>query len=356
MEEMEEVWRRPKLNDEEDCPIEIQKKWTGVMRGKGDRSLIGKIVLERRIGKDTARIMMERVWKVVKPLEFQEIDRNCYVITFVSRRDKLRVMNGCPWLFENHLFVLKEFDGETQPSMIDFDHAFLWIQMLNLPLSYMNKMMGEVIGRSMGEVVEVDVLEDGSGWGRCLRVKVEYDLRKPLARGRTIVVDGKTCWVPFQYEKLPRMCFKCGRIVHEKEGCKESAESSSQYSVWLRAITQLRKTTVQKGEQKEKEKREEREDQGSQNLNIVKEDGVFQKDEIREEMEEIGSKARKEEIKLTETQVGEPQSPDLLQDVNKGRPSGTEKQKEFQVSISGNEQLIEHLCVGEGDNSKRVSR
>ncbi|XP_042942757.1 uncharacterized protein LOC122276936 [Carya illinoinensis] len=274
MEEMEVVWRRLKLNDEEDCPIEIQKRWTGVMQGKEDRSLIGKIVLERRIGKDTARTMMKRVWKVGKPLEFQEIDRNCYVITFASRRDKLRVMSGCPWLFDNHLFVLKDFDGETQPSMIDFDHACLWIQMLNLPLSYMNKTIGEVIGRSMGEVVEVDVLEDGSGWGRCLRVKVECDLKKPLAQGRTIVVEGKKFWVPFQYEKLPRMCFKCGRIVHEKDGCKETAESSGQYGVWLRAIPQSRKNSVQKGEQKEKEKREEKEEQGSQNLNIVEEDGV----------------------------------------------------------------------------------
>lgn len=38
----------------------------------------------------------------------------------------------------------------------------------------------------MWEVLEVDVQEDGSAWGRCLRVRVECDLRRLIARGRTI--------------------------------------------------------------------------------------------------------------------------------------------------------------------------
>lgn len=61
----------------------------------------------------------------------------------------------------------------------------------------MNKKMGEVIGRSLEEVMEVDVQEDGVALGRCQSVKVECDLRRPLARGRTIVVDERTSWVPF---------------------------------------------------------------------------------------------------------------------------------------------------------------
>lgn len=81
---------------------------------------------------------MEKVWKVSKPLEFHEIGSNCFVITFVTCRDKLRVLDGCPWLFDNYLIVLKDFDAETQTSTIDFDHACLWVKMLDLPLSFIN--------------------------------------------------------------------------------------------------------------------------------------------------------------------------------------------------------------------------
>lgn len=30
-------------------------------------------------------------------------------------------------LFDNHMFVLKDFDGEMQPDKLDFDHACLWM-------------------------------------------------------------------------------------------------------------------------------------------------------------------------------------------------------------------------------------
>ncbi|KAF5445531.1 hypothetical protein F2P56_034577 [Juglans regia] len=260
MEEMEEVWKRLKLNDEEDCPIEIRRGVCDSMEQKGERSLIGKIISERRIGKEVARSMMEKVWKVGKPLEFQEIGGNCFVITFANRRDKWKVLDGCPWLFDSYLFVLLDFNGGLQPSLFDFDHAYLWVQMLNLPLSYMNKQMGELIGSSMGKVSEVDVQKDGSAWGKCLRVKVECDLRKPVARGRTIAVDGRKIWVPFQYEKLPRLCFSCGRIVHGKDGCKESEGSVGQYGVWLRALPQNRRGAVKVGEQKGGGRGEERGD------------------------------------------------------------------------------------------------
>ncbi|XP_041026979.1 uncharacterized protein LOC121267185 [Juglans microcarpa x Juglans regia] len=175
------IWRRLKLNDEEEISIEVQKNMLGLTKGKGERSLVGKVLSDHRIGREVVRSMMEKVWKVGKPLKFHDIGSNCFVITFVNRRDKMRVLSGCPWLFDNHLFVLKDFDGEMQPNKIDFDHACLWIQMLNLHLSYLNKEMGELIGRSMGEVMEVDVQEDGLAWGRCLRVRVECDLRRPLA-------------------------------------------------------------------------------------------------------------------------------------------------------------------------------
>lgn len=62
-------------------------------------------------------------------------------------------------------------------------------------------------------------------------MRLECDLRRPVARGRTIIVDGKKNWVPFQFEKLPRLCFSCERIVHEKDGCKEHEGNAGQHGV-----------------------------------------------------------------------------------------------------------------------------
>lgn len=60
--------------------------------------------------------------------------------------------------------------------------------------------------------------DDGSRWGGYLRVLIDVDLYKPLARGRTINVGGDKLWIPIRYKKLPRFYFSCGCIAHGKGG------------------------------------------------------------------------------------------------------------------------------------------
>lgn len=55
-----------------------------------------------------------------------------------------------------------------------------------------DKGVGVKIGESMGEIEDVDVAGDGSGWGRCLRIRVWIDLGKPLERGRGLNLLGKS--------------------------------------------------------------------------------------------------------------------------------------------------------------------
>lgn len=54
-----------------------------------------------------------------------------------------------------------------------------------------------------------------------LRVRIECNLEKVIARGRTVNLDGRRIWVPLRYEKLLHMCFICGLIVHQEQGCME---------------------------------------------------------------------------------------------------------------------------------------
>lgn len=65
------------------------------------------------IRKDLVRLMMDKVWRVSKPMEFHEIEGNYFVITFANQSDRNRVLDGCPWLFDNLLFMMKMFDGMT---------------------------------------------------------------------------------------------------------------------------------------------------------------------------------------------------------------------------------------------------
>ena len=49
-----------------------------------------------------------------------------------------------------------------------------------------------------------------------MRVCVELEIDKPLRRGAYIPSsDGEHLWLTFKYEKLPTVCFICGKLGHD---------------------------------------------------------------------------------------------------------------------------------------------
>ncbi|XVF32015.1 hypothetical protein REPUB_Repub17cG0045000 [Reevesia pubescens] len=62
------------------------------------------------------------------------------------------------------------------------DRCTFWIQIHGLPIGLMNENVGIVLGDSLGDVEEVEILEDKFAWGRYMRVRVRINIHKPLKR------------------------------------------------------------------------------------------------------------------------------------------------------------------------------
>lgn len=109
----------------------------------------------------------------------------------------------------------------------------------------MSLTIGHQIGSSMGHVEEVDVDDDEMGWGEFFRVKITFDLPKPLMKGRMLKINGSFMLITFQYERLPKFCFRYGMIKHGMMGCSERSEARKQnapteFGLWLRASSPKR--------------------------------------------------------------------------------------------------------------------
>lgn len=63
------------------------------------------------------------------------------------------------------------------------------------------------------------------------------DVGKPIMSGLFLKRDGlKPAWVSFKYEKLPIVCYKCGRLAHDTKSCKIIINKKEQsYGSRLRA-------------------------------------------------------------------------------------------------------------------------
>ncbi|XP_042958006.1 uncharacterized protein LOC122293492 [Carya illinoinensis] len=238
MEDLEEKWKDLKLRDEEKMVIEIDEEVPSDLLIKEQRTLLEKFCSNRLISKEVVENTLAKVWRISKQAQFTEVSPNIFAIVLDNIANKQKVWSGRPWLFDNQLLVLKEFDGFTPLKQVNFNSESFWVRFHNLPLSCMMEVRGEQIGSTVGRVERVDVQEDGSGWGKFLRVQIHIDLNQPLTRGRTLMVKGKDIWIPFSYEKMPRICFLCGCIKHGQDECKEGgsqAGGDNQYGQWLRA-------------------------------------------------------------------------------------------------------------------------
>lgn len=239
-EDLSRMWASLSLSETEETEIEIQTQAWEVGAHRGKTCVVGKLIADHLVSKELICATLWKGWKPTGTPSFKVLGDNLFLVEFVNMRDKQRVLEGRPWVFEGNLFAIEDYDGLTSPANFSFDKASFWVRMLNLPLACMSLVVGQQIGSSLGHVEEVDVDEGGMGWGAFLRVMVTQDLHKPLVRGKMLKFNGSTTLVGFQYERLSKFCFRCGVIKHGVTGCSAHNGSRKQngpveHKTWLRA-------------------------------------------------------------------------------------------------------------------------
>ncbi|XP_030477888.1 uncharacterized protein LOC115694926 [Cannabis sativa] len=131
-------------------------------------------------------------------------------------------MNKRSWLVNGVLLNLKHpwlIEGEVR--MSDFKVAHFWVEFHGLPtrcLSETNapiltKKVGQLVktnGKRKEEIVRVDYL-------RCW---IDVWISHPIPTGFFLKANPES-WIQFKYEKLPFLCFNCGKLVHANKECTE---------------------------------------------------------------------------------------------------------------------------------------
>jgi hypothetical protein len=231
--------------------VDISDDETKELRTKGSKCLIGRLGVAKKIHRDSFKAILTRIWRTVGNVFFKELRENMWLFEFAEDIDRKRVLEGRPWSYDRTLLILNELDGQTPPSLMDFSHTPIWMQIHDLPLDCMSRGVGYKIGGSLGKVEDVAISEDDVGWGKYLRIRVAINLYKPLERGRILKLNGKSFWVPFKYEKLPVFCYRCGRIVHDQEGCPEPPQKKhdekTPWGSWIRAEDLSRGSAIPEG-------------------------------------------------------------------------------------------------------------
>lgn len=178
-EEIETLWQRISLTEEEDQNIVLGSSSTKAAKEIGKNCLVMKILSRKSIMLDALRKNLRMLWKPSKGVQIMEIEDDMYMVEFGDGKDK-KVREMSHWRYDKQLILLHDFEGEQVSKEISLTRSPFWIQFFNSPLKSRTKETGWAIGETLGKVMEVDVAKKAVQWGKCLRVKVNIDVTKRL--------------------------------------------------------------------------------------------------------------------------------------------------------------------------------
>lgn len=84
-----------------------------------------------------------------------------------------------------------------------------------------NEENARIKGNKVGIFMEM-AKPSGCSIEESLRIRVKIDVRRPLWDNIQLKVrDGEIFSIPLKYERLPMICFYCGRLGHGMNDCME---------------------------------------------------------------------------------------------------------------------------------------
>ncbi|KAF4383730.1 hypothetical protein G4B88_020052 [Cannabis sativa] len=89
-------------------------------------------------------------------------------------------------------------------------------RILHLPPRSITQKNLERLASLAGDIIEVQKVDISRIVAKgFFTFKVWCDIFKPLCPGFLFPSDGCKIWLPLRYDRLPFMCFNCGRLGHE---------------------------------------------------------------------------------------------------------------------------------------------
>ncbi|KAK6126484.1 hypothetical protein DH2020_039757 [Rehmannia glutinosa] len=241
--DMVDKLNRFSLSVEDRSDISLEEKDIVKSKEKCGRNLLGKLFGTKKSNFAGLKFTMLKIWLTKEAFSMKEVGQNLFQFIFESQEDKLRVLRGKSWSFDNQYLIIREWSDKILDQADSITSTKLWVQVWNIPIQWITVKMGRKIGLKFGGILDVNIPEFGSPNGRSIRILVDINLEKPLLRGSYISLGVESCWVDFTYENLQGFCFYCSRVGHLDRTCyirKEDIQLGNicegQFGEWLQAI------------------------------------------------------------------------------------------------------------------------
>ena len=234
MASIEDLWSRFSLTEEEENGADVPRKTeVPIVR------LAAKFLTKQVVNAEAVSRTFKPLWRLIGEMKIRDIGGNILLFEFDDALDLERVLELEPWTYDKSLVVFRRAVDVDSAPLLPFDSVTFWIQLHNVPEHCLTQATGEVVGNTIGALVQVADPEDDGEGGEFLRVRVVVDIKKPLPRCCKLWSEGEHVgWALLKFERLPNFCYWCGKVTHGENDC----------DVWLRGKGRLKKEEQQYGD------------------------------------------------------------------------------------------------------------
>ncbi|KAJ4834899.1 hypothetical protein Tsubulata_047363 [Turnera subulata] len=186
--------------------------------------LVWKIVSSRYISPAKVKAQTSAILACNGTYRVIEKGKNLFLFGFEFEHDRNKILRKAPWSVSGQLLVVKCWPPNLAIEQVDFSTTVFKVQIHGLPPDLSSLWRIEKLGGLFAEYNGLEeTIKNMYGWLGFIRMKVQVRIDSPLISG-ILVKDfvGNTVWVSFKYEKLADFCYRCGRLDHTLQACKES--------------------------------------------------------------------------------------------------------------------------------------
>ncbi|CAN1850148.1 hypothetical protein LINPERHAP1_LOCUS39710, partial [Linum perenne] len=139
---------------------------------------------------------------------------NCFLVKFANDRDYLKALTNGPWMILDHYLIVHQWNHDFCV-FVNMPKIVVRVKFAHLSIQFYHAQVPSSLGNLIGNMVKIDFNTQKAYWGRITRIAVEIDLDGPLQ----VVVELDGTLQMIEYENVPTLCFKCGKVGHEMLAC-----------------------------------------------------------------------------------------------------------------------------------------